>query len=149
MITPGGPLAEKSSIYRALNPKHYEDGLPGDNHFVMNPQGDGVSTGITDLISLSELRSIGAIQQIYGAACGVAELIVGEVLAPVATLGISVIQQDAPDWGRFAAAHAVITGYQILHGREGKRRIRDFQRHLVTLARRRFYPAESDTPLVG
>jgi hypothetical protein len=72
-----------------------------------------------------------------------------EVLAPVTTLGISVIQQDASDWGRFAGAHAVITGYQILHGNEGKRRIRDFQRHLVTLAGRRFYPAESDTPWVA
>jgi hypothetical protein len=115
-----------------------------------HPPGDGVSTGIADLISLSDMRSIDVIQKNYGAACGVAELNVGEVLVPVAALGISVIQQDAPEWGdRFAEAHAVITGYQVLGGNEGKRRIRDFQRHLVELARRRFYPPGSDTRLAG
>ena len=80
-----------------------------------------------------------------GDAFAVAELVVSDVLAPVITLGISVIQQDDDEWGDFSGAHAVITGYQVLTGREGKRRIHDFQRHLVKLAKKRYYPAGSDT----
>lgn len=152
VIKPGDPLPADAAIYRALNPKHYEDGLPGDNHFVMlrkHPHGDGLSAGIASLISISKLRSIEPIQQAYGLTCGVAELNVAEALAPVATFGISIVQKDAPDWGRFAGAHAVVTGYQVLAGNEGKRRIHDFQRHLVKLARRRFYPAGSDAPIAA
>jgi hypothetical protein len=153
MVTPtviatGSPVPQEESIYRALNPKHFEGALPGDNHFVMSrnhPEGDGVSTGIASLISVSELRSIKVIKQLYGDAFAVAELVVSEVLAPVITLGISVIQKDAAEWGAFSGAHAVITGYQVLAGNEGKRRIHDFQRHLVKLARKRYYAAGSDT----
>jgi hypothetical protein len=145
MTATTGSLSVDAELYRALNPKHFEDGLPGDNHFVMSRKhapGDGVSTGIADLISISQLRSLEVIQT-YGPACGIAVLNVGEVLAPVAMLGISAVQQDAPDWGEFAGAHAVITGYQVLSGNVGKRTISDFQRHLVRLARKRFYPANS------
>jgi hypothetical protein len=149
VIAKGGPVPAEESIYRALNPKHFEGSLPGDNHFVMkqnHPPGDGVSTGIASLISVSELRSIEVIKQLYGDAFAVAELVVSEVLAPVITLGISVIQQDAAEWCEFSGAHAVITGYQVLTGNAGKKRIHDFQRHLVKLARRRYYPAGSDAP---
>ena len=148
VITKGGLVPQDESVYRALNPKHFEGDLPGDSHFVMpqnRPPGDGVSTGIASLITIAELRSIEAISRNYGDAFAVAELVVGEVLAPVITLGISVIQQDDAAWGAFSSAHAVITGYQVLTGREGKRKIRDFQRHLVSLARRRYYAAGSDT----
>jgi hypothetical protein len=146
MIEEGAPVPQEDRLYRALNPRHH-DGLPGDNHFVMsrkNPLGDGISTGIASLISVSELRSIDAIKNLYGGSFGVAELVVSDVLAPVAAIGISVIQRDAADWGTFSGAHAVITGYQILVGNEGKRRRQEFQRHLVKLARRRYYPAGSD-----
>jgi hypothetical protein len=150
-ITAAGALvSHEDKIYRALNPKHFEDGLPGDNHFVMKQNhaaGDGVSTGIASLISVPQLRSIEVIRQTYGDDFGVAELAVSEVLAPVATLGISVIQQTAAEWGVFAEAHAVITGYQVLTGREGKRKIHDFQRHLVKLARRRYYPIGIESPV--
>ncbi len=150
VISRGGPVPPDESIYRALNPKHGT--LPDDNHFVMlrgHPPGDGVSTGIASLISVSELRSLAVIKQKCGGACAVAELPVSEVLAPVAMLGISVIQQDAPDWGAFSGAHAVITGYQALTDKEGKQRIQEFQRHLVKLARKRYDPAGSDTATSG
>jgi hypothetical protein len=149
VIAKGSPVPAEESIYRALNPKHFEGSLPGDNHFVMkqnHPPGDGVSTGIASLITVSELRSVEAIRQFCGDSFAVAELVVLDVLAPVIALGISVIQQDDAEWGAFGGAHAVITGYQVLAGREGKRKIHDFQRHLVKLARRRYYPAGSDTP---
>ena len=148
VIATGGPVPQEESVYRALNPKHFEGALPGDNHFVMkqnHPPGEGVSTGIGSLISVAELRSIEAIRLAYGEAFAVAELLVSDVLAPVIALGISVVQQDAVEWGAFSKAHAVITGYQALAGREGKRRIHDFQRHLVRLARRRYYEAGSST----
>jgi hypothetical protein len=148
VISKDGPVPARESVYRALNPKHFEGALPGDNHFVMprsHAPGDGVSTGIASLISVSELRSIDVLKRAYGDAFAVAELVVSDVLAPVITLGISVIQQDSPEWGVFSGAHAVITGYQTLAGNEGKRKIRDFQRHLVKLARRRYYAAGSDT----
>jgi hypothetical protein len=131
-------------LYRALNPKHLEDGLPGDNHFVMrqtHPVGDGVSAGIVGLVSLEQLRALDAIRRVCGNDCGVAQLNVAEVLAPVGILGIAVTQRDAPEWGTFARAHAVVTGYQRLIGNAGKRQIRDFQRHLVKLARKHYYPA--------
>ncbi len=148
VIAKGGPVPQEECIYRALNPKHFEGTLPGDNHFVMkqnHPPGEGVSTGIASLISVSELRSIEVIKQAYGDDFAVAEFVVSDVLAPVITLGISVVQQDAAEWGAFFGAHAVITGYQALTGRDGKRRIHDFQRHLVKLARRRYYAAGSNT----
>jgi len=148
VIAKGGPVPQEERIYRALNPKHFEGTLPGDNHFVMKQNhlpGDGVSTGIASLISVTELRSIEVIKQFCGDAFAVAELIVSDVLTPVIRLGISVMQQDDAEWGAFSGAHAVITGYQTLAGREGKRKIHDFQRHLVKLARRRYYPAGSDT----
>lgn len=149
MIEKGGPVPQEDRLYRALNPKHH-DGLPGDNHFVMsrkNPPGDGISTGIASLISLAEMRSIEAIKEVCSDTFGVAELVVSEILAPVAALGICVVQNDAPDWGAFSGSHAVITGYQILAGNDGKRKIHEFQRHLVKLAQRRYYPAGSDTPV--
>jgi hypothetical protein len=148
LIAEGGPVPDHDRIYRALNPKH-ENGLPSDNHFVMSrkqdPPGDGISTGIASRISLSELRSIESIQYRYGKCFCIAELIVGEVLSPVAILGVSVLQKDAPDWGGFSYAHAVITGYQSLEGTEGKRRIHEFRRHLVNLARKRYYAPGSET----
>lgn len=149
VIEKGGPVPREDHLYRALNPKHH-DGLPGDNHFVMSRKhalGDGISTGITSQISVSELRSIDAIKRVYGDSFGVAELAVSEVLAPVAALGISVVQEDATEWGVFSRAHAVITGYQTFAGSEGKRKIHEFQRHLVRLAQRRYYAAGSDTPV--
>jgi hypothetical protein len=148
LIAKGGPVPPEESIYRALNPKHFEGALPGDGHFVMprnHPPGEGVSTGIASLISVPELRSIEVIKQAYGDDFAVAELVVSDVLASVIALGISVIQQDAAEWGAFSGAHGVITGYQALTGNVGKQRIHDFQRHLVKLARRRFYAAGSDT----
>ncbi|MGB0122802.1 MAG: hypothetical protein WA419_14115 [Silvibacterium sp.] len=150
VIEPGGAVPPEENIYRALNPRHFEDGLPVDNHFVMTRRdrlGDGVSTGITSLISLSQLRSIETIRQRYGDDFGVAELNVAEALAPVRHIGIGLLQSNAPDWGAFAGAHAVITGYQLLRGDDRKKRMQDFQRHLVQLARKRFYPAGSSVPL--
>lgn len=150
IIAPDRALPEGANIYRALNPKHLENGSPGDNHFVMrssHPVGDGVSAGITALISISQLRSLETLRQLCGEGFGVAELNVAEILAPVASSGISVVQQDDASWGAFAMAHAVITGYQTLQGNAGKKRIRQFQRHLVKLARKRFFPPGSDIPI--
>jgi len=148
MIEANSQVSNESSIYRALNPNHLDGGLPGDNHFVMkqnHPVDDGVSMGITALITLPQLRSIEILKQSYGDGFGVAELSVAEALAPVAGTGIRIIQQDATEWGEFARAHAILTGYQMLIGREGKRKIREFQRHIVKLARKRFYPPGSDS----
>jgi len=150
VISKGAPVPQEERVYRALNPRHLENGLPGENHFVMKQNhlpDDGVSTGLTRLISLQELRSIEALIHLLGASFGVAELLVSEAIAPVATLGITVLQQDDPAWGAHAGAHAIITGYQALKGREGKRKIQDFQRHLVQLARRRYYPAGSESAI--
>jgi hypothetical protein len=150
IIEKGGPVPNDDKIYRALNPKHLESGLPGSNHFVMKQNhapGDGVSTAIASLVSVAELRSIEAIKQFCGETFGVAVLSVSEVIAPASALGISVVQLDAAEWGAFAGAHAVITGYQALAGRDGKRKIQEFQRHLVNLARKRFYPQGSDAPI--
>jgi hypothetical protein len=147
-IRSGGPIPPEESIFRALNPKHLENGLPGDNHFVMKQNheiGDGVSTGVVSLVSLSELRSIEALVQLCGERFGVAELSISEALAPVAPLGICVLQQDDLAWGAFSGAHAVITGYQSLKGNDGRRKIREYQRHLVKLARKRYYPQGSDS----
>jgi hypothetical protein len=149
MIEKACPVPREDHLYRALNPKHH-DGLPGDNHFVMSRKhapGDGISTGIASRISVSELRSIDTIKRVCSDSFGVAELAVSEVLAPVAALGISVVQVDAIEWGIFSGAHAVITGYQVLAGNDGKRKIQEFQRHLVRLAQRRYYAAGSDTPV--
>ncbi len=149
-IHPGGPIPSGDSIYRALNPRHLENGLPGDNHFVMSQNhevGDGVSTGVASLVSLSQIRSIDAVVLVCGDEFGVAELSIKEVLAPAAPLGICVLQQDATDWGAFSGAHAVITGYQALSGRDGRRKIHEFQRHLVKLARKKYYPQGSKTAI--
>ena len=123
--------------------------MPGDMHFVMkatHATDDGVSTGIDAAISLQEFQRLDAVRQVYGFPYGVAKLNVGELIAPVSNLGIRVLQQDAPEWGKWAGAHAIITGYQTLIGNPGKRQIRDFQRHLVKLARKLYYPAGSDVP---
>lgn len=147
VILKGSPVPHEKKIYRALNPKHLEDGLPGENHFVMRqncPPDDGVSTGLASLITIQELRSTEVLAQLCGEGFGVAELSVSEVIAPVATLGITVLQQDDPMWGAHAGAHAIITGYQFLKGRPGKQKIQDFQRHLVRLAKKRYYPSGSD-----
>ena len=147
IVVPGGVVPDQIDIFRALNPKHLEDGLPGDKHFVMKAThavDDGISTAISALISLQQLRQVEVIRQFYGPDFGVAQLNVGEAIAPVTTLGIRVLQQDAPEWGQWAAAHAILTGYQVFVGQQGRRQIRDFQRHLVKLARRRYYPPGSD-----
>ena len=149
IVVPGGEVPSESNVYRALNPKHLENGLPGDMHFVMkatHARDDGVSTGVDSAISLHQFQRLDAVSQMYGFPYGVAKLNVGELIAPVSTLGIRVLQQDAPEWGEWAGAHAIITGYPTLIGNQGKRQIRDFQRHLVKLARKIYYPAGSDIP---
>ena len=149
IVVPGSEVPSESNVYRALNPKHLENGLPGDNHFVMkatHAKDDGVSTGVDSLISLQQFQRLDVVCQVYGFPYGVAKLNVGELIEPVSILGIRVVQQDAPEWGDWARAHAIITGYQTLTGNQGKRQIRDFQRHLVKLARKIYYPAGSDVP---
>jgi hypothetical protein len=144
---PGGPISGDEDVYRALNPKHLENGLPGDNHFAMSKShalGDGISVGIASHISILELRSIEVLKARCGPEFGVAVLRVAEALNPVAALGIGVVQKDAIDWGIFNSAHAVITGYQLVSGDDRRRRLQDFQRHLVKLARKHFYPAGSN-----
>lgn len=150
VITKDGPVPGSDRIYRVLNPKHFVDGKPGDNHFSMSrnhPPGEGISTGIASRISISGMRSLEVFQS-YGGAFAIANLSVSDVLMPVAAFGISVVQRDASDWGLYAEAHAVITGYQSLRGvMEGKRKLKDFQRHLVKLACKCYYPAGADAPI--
>jgi len=139
-----GRIPGHLNVLRALNPKHLDRGLPSDEHFVMSPKhspDDGVSVGIQGLISLEQIRDLGVISSRYGPACAVAVLNVGEMLSAVAGTQVRVEQQDAAEWESFAKAHAIITGYQSFPpGNEGRRRIRDFQRHLVKLARLRYFP---------
>lgn len=149
VIAKGGPIPPELNVYRALNPVHMQEGLPGENHFVMRQKhepGDGVSLGVAVLITLSQMRSLEVLRQLFrDEPFGIAELNVEEALEPVAESGISVIQQDDPTWGAYQAAHAVLTGYQAFAGAAGKKRISELQRHLVKLARKRFYPAGSET----
>jgi len=152
VIPPGGRVPDDCALFRALNPKHYEDGLPGDNHFVMeqsHPQDDGVSMAITELITLEQFRGLSSLTSRYGEAFGVAELNVGEILEPVQSTWISVRQKDDPLWGDCVSAHAIVTGYQMLTGASGKKRILEFQRHLVQLARKNFHPPVPPPPPVA
>jgi len=152
VIVEGGPVPPDLNVYRALNPAHMQNGLPNDEHFVMRQKhliGDGVSLGIAALLSISEMRSIEPLRNLCGDQFGIAEINVGEAVQPVAESGISVIQQDDETWGFHRGAHAILTGYQSLQGNAGKKRISELQRHLVKLARKRFYPAGSDTPVSG
>jgi hypothetical protein len=145
LITPGGSVPNECGLFRALNPKHYEDGLPGDNHFVMtqnDPVDDGVSTGIRELIKLKRFRRLEHLVSRYGEGFGVAVLNVADILRPVQNTWIRVQQKDAPLWGDFAKAHAIITGYQIVAGMPGRKIMLELQRHLVQLARNNFYPPQ-------
>jgi hypothetical protein len=151
-IAKGGPIPPELNIYRALNPAHLQDGLPGDNHFVMKQKhevGDGVSFGIAPLISISAMRSIDALRRRCGDEFGIAEINVAEALQPVVQDGIRVIQQDDEEWGVHREAHAILTGYQSFQGNAGRRRISELQRHLVKLARKRFYPQGSEAAIAS
>jgi hypothetical protein len=153
IVSPGCEIPGSLNILRALNPKHLEDGFPGSNHFVMkldHERDDGVSTGIENLISIAQLRDLRAIRSIYGDKCGVAVLNVSEVLEPVRDTEVTVIQQNAVEWEEHAQAHAIITGYQSFPpGNAGRRKLREFTRHLVKLARRRFVAPGSDIESAG
>lgn len=129
VIPPGGRVPDDCALFRALNPKHYEDGLPGDNHFIMrqsDPPDDGVSMAIAELITLEQFRGLSSLTSLYGEAFGVAVLNVGEILEPVQSTWINVRQKDDPLWADFASAHAIVTGYQMLTGRPGRKRILGF-----------------------
>lgn len=150
VIAKGGAVPPEVNVFRALNPHHMEDGLPGDNHFVMKQKhepGDGVSLGIAGLITVPQMRSIACLRESYGPEFGIAELNVREALQPATDSGISILQKDDPEWAEFQGAHAVLTGYQALPGNAGRRRISELQRHLVKLARKRFYPPGAQTAL--
>jgi hypothetical protein len=63
---------------------------------------------------------------------------------PVQDTAIRVLQENAEDWGIFSHAHALITGQQGLpSGAAGKKMLKDFQRHLVNLASKQYFPAGS------
>ena len=147
----GRQASEDESLFRALNPKHMEDGLPSERNFPMSrkqdPPGDGVSVGVSSRVSLSELRSIPALRERCGNQFAVAELPASHALEPVRALGISVTLKHATEWGAFGHAHAVITGYRTWKDIDGKRWLHEFQRHLTKLARKRFYPQAADTPI--
>jgi hypothetical protein len=60
-VVPDAEVTVDLNLLRALNPKHYEDGLPGPNHFVMKLDAgaeDGVSTGIEALIKVDQMRGL-------------------------------------------------------------------------------------------
>jgi len=143
IVVPGGEVPGDLNLLRALNPNLYEDGLPGNDHFVMkldHELDDGISTGIEALINVSQMRELKVINGLYGNNFGVAVLNVSEILEPVKEEEIKVIQQDAAEWEDFSHAHAIITGYQNFpSGKAGRRKIREFTHHLVKLARRRFF----------
>jgi len=145
IVKPGGKIPHHRNVLRALNPRHFVNGLPGDQHFVMSrdhDQDDGVSVGVEGLISVQQLRQLSPISSRYGDCCAVAVLNTGDIVDPVIRPEIMVVQQDDAEWGDFSSAHAIITGYQAFpHGAEGRKKIKDFQRHLVRLASNRFIPA--------
>jgi len=106
--------------------------------------GDGISTGIELLITIEQLRNLQCIKKRCGKSCGVAVMNVDEVLKPVQDTAIKVLQENDEVWECFSHAHAIITGHQALpSGAVGKQRLKDFQRHLVNLARKRYFPAGS------
>ena len=153
IVVPDAEVTVDLNLLRALNPKHYEDGLPGPNHFVMKLDAgaeDGVSTGIEALIKVDQMRGLQVIEGLCGKNCGVALLNVAEILEPVKGTEIKVIQQDAREWELFSHAHAIITGYQCFpSGSAGRKKIQEFRRHLVKLARRRYFPPGSTTEVRG
>lgn len=147
IVVPGGEVPGDLNLLRAINPKHLDGkGQLCDNSFFLSrskPK-DGVSTGIEPLITVQQLRNLQCIRKRCGEACGVAVMNVGEVLNPVQDTPIRVLQEDDEEWGCFSHAHALITGHQGLpKGDEGKKKLKDFQRHLVNLARKRYFPAGS------
>ena len=147
IVVPGGEVPGDLNLLRAINPNHLDgEGQVCDNSFFMSRSkpGDGVSVGIELLITIEQLRNLQCIRERCQEACGVAVLNVDEVLKPVQDTAIKVLQEDDEEWGCFAHAHALITGHQALpKGEVGKKKLKDFQRHLVNLARRRYFPAGS------
>lgn len=153
VIAPGGEVPPDVGLYRALNPVHYENGLPGDNHFVIRRNcyltDDGLSTGMDCRISLEQLRQISCLQEVCGPEFGVAHLEITAILEKVAEHKIPVVvrQQDDETWQEHRSAHAIVTLKQALVGNDQKKKFNDFQRYLVRLARQRFYPPSSAAPI--
>lgn len=150
IVKPGGNIPCHLKVLRALNPKHFVKGLPGDEHFVMSrahDQDNGISVGVEGLISIQQLRQLSGISSRYGPCCAIAVLNTGDIVDPASRPEIKVIQQDDAEWEDFSSAHAIITGYQAFpRGAEGRKRLKDFQRHLVKLACNSFVPAGEITP---
>lgn len=147
IVMPGGEVPGDLNLLRAINPKHLDDkGQLCTNSFFLSrskPK-DGISTGIESLITIEQLRNLKCIKKRCEEVCGVAVMNVDEILKPVQDTAIRVLQEDDEEWGFFAHAHALITGHQALpSGEVGKQRLQDFQRHLVNLARKRYFPAGS------
>ena len=144
-------LQPDGTILRALNPRHMEQGLPGYENFPMSrrqdPPGDGLSVGFGGLLSIYDMRSISMLRDRLGVDFAIAELPIVQSLLPVAAHAIALVPSPDPNWGAFAAAHGVITGYQTWRDRDGKKRLEEFRRHLVKLARSKFYPAGSSSPV--
>lgn len=153
IVVPGGEVPGDLNLLRALNPNHYEDGLPGNDHFVMkldHEPDNGISTGIEALINVSQMRELKVIKGLYGNNFGVAVLNVSEIFELVKEEEIKVIQQNDILWEDFSNAHAIITGYQKFPpGKAGRKKIREITHHLVKLARRRFFAPGSNEEMHG
>jgi hypothetical protein len=154
VVAQGDVVGQDQTLFRALNPKHYEEGMPGENHFVLrrnDPPNDGLSTAVTSLISLDDFRTLPVLVEYLGAGFGVAELTVEEIAAKVREHGlpIRVIHSPEESWGVHRDAHAVITGHQELTGNAGRKKILDFQRFLMGLARKNFHPPLDGAPQAG
>jgi len=98
-------LAGADDLFRGINPAYYHGGRLLSGVFFMkarDTKDDAPSVGIVKLISLQEFQSV------TKPGWGVSRF---PVSAPQ-SLELSVEPYADPEWGQYAQAHAVITGYQ-------------------------------------
>jgi hypothetical protein len=116
-------------LYRGINPQYYENGQVLSGVFCLNKRHtleDAPSVGIEKLIPLEKFHSF--MRPGWG---------VGQFPASVPLkLGLTVFPLPDSEWGDFARAHAVITGYQNLTASklgEAQRALRDAVRQNVRI----------------
>lgn len=126
----GEIIPDNEDVYRGLNPKFVEEGVPTMDCFIMS-----ASDPIDDGISFGRVRDISAenlLVALNKPSWGVAQLNVAEALAGVKATGLVIDfrQKDAADWGEHRTAHVMLTGYQSMKKQERN----DLRRHLAKLA---------------
>lgn len=139
----GEILGDGENVFRGLNPKLCEAGLPTEACFILKTRdrvNDGPSHGICSAPLEDAPRApLGARQgvtlEVFSSLLpkqeyGVSRINVSAALAPVRDRGVAFIQRDDETWAEHARAHAMISGYQAF----GNQELKDCRRYLVKLA---------------